>query len=350
MSAPGAWSRRSLLLAGAGLVASGCAPASGGPRTPGPEPDGTPATGAVPPSPSPTVTLAGIAPSARFDLATQPKPALREIRLHEPNSTVQGIGYDTANHRMFAVQGRDGRPGADLCINQLDRHGAVVGHVHVDDAGHGQSFGVESRGKASYLWLEWDATENTDAGRGTALARFRFVPGRRPKVATSFTGSPEVGCAIDPVARRLLVRRFDGRTTTYRLYGLADAVRGKFDRPLAAIQEPPNSLLQPTGGTAVLQAFTVLGSYVYTWLGTGGHAGRASDPFNSYLSAVDLRTGRIVQQRRVTVGRSLVFREPEGLAIDVVDGAPRLCFGFASRPHPDSPERLASIYYLDTLR
>lgn len=303
------------------------------------------------PSASPTVaTPAGIAASARFDLAGQPRPSLREIRLHEPDSTMQGIGYDTANQRLFAVQGRDGRPGADLCINQLGRHGEVLGHVHVNDAGHGQSFGVESVGRASYLWLEWDADRNTDAGRGTALARFRFVPGRRPTVEKFFTGSPEVGCAIDPVSRRLLVRRFDGQATTYRLYRLSEAAKGEFGDPLATIREPSNDQLQPTGGTAVLQAFTVLGSYLYTWLGTGGHAGTVSDPFNTYLSAIDLRTGRIIQQRRITAGRSLVFREPEGLAVDIVGGAPRLCFGFASRPHPDSPERLASIYYLDTLR
>ena len=356
MSAPDTWSRRSLLLAGVGLAAAGCTTPSGASnaRRQAPPPSGRPASTTTRPTAPTTVptaaTPAGIRPSARFDLATRPRAALREIQLHESDSTLQGIGYDTANHRLFAVQGRDGRPGADLCINRVGRHGKVLGHVHVNDAGHGQSFGVESVGSKSYLWLESDATENTSAGRGTALARFRFAPGRRPKVEKFLTGSPEVGCAIDPVAKRLLVRRFDGQATTYRLYRLADATQGDFGRPLAAIPEPSNTRLQPDGGTPVLQAFTVLGSYVYTWVGTGGHAGTASDPFNTFLSAIDLRTGRIVQQRRIRIGRSLAYREPEGLAVDVVNGTPRLCFGFASRPDPDGPSRLASIYYLDTLR
>ncbi len=358
MSAPGTWSRRSLLLAGAGLAAAGCTPfGTSNARRPLPtaEPGSASASSAsaqASPSPAspPVATLAGVTPSVRFDLAARPRASLREIGLHEPDSSLQGIGYDTANHRLFAVQGRDGRPGADLCINQLGPHGTVLAHLHVNDAGHGQSFGVESSGSKSRLWLEWDANENTSAGRGTALARFTFVPGQRPQVEKFFTGSREVGCAIDPVTRRLLVRQYEGTgPPTYQLYDLADARKGDFGRPLAVIPEPRNSLLQPTGGTPVLQAFTAMGSYVYSWLGTGGHAGTESDPFNTYLSAIDLRTGRIVQQRRITVAPSLVFREPEGLAIDVVDGAPRLCFGFASRPDPDSPQRLASVYYLDTL-
>lgn len=335
-----AWSRRGLLLAGAALSA-GCTAVS---RAVGVGSAPTPAA-----APQPAAGAEDVPASVRFDLSGRVHAAFRERRLHEARHPVQGIAYDVANARMFAVQGRDGRPGADLCVNQLSASGDVVAHLHVDNAGHGQSFGVEPVGTASYLWFESDATENSDDGRGTAIARFEFAPGRRPRARKFLAGSAEVGCAVDPVHRRLLVRRLEGSTVWYRLYRLEDAAAGDFDHALAGIKEPSGRELQPDGRRPVLQAFTALGGYAYTWLGTGGHTGTADDPFNSYLSAIDLRTGQIVQQQLITAGRSLSFREPEALGIDVVNGSPRLCFGFASRPRPGSPVRLASVYYLDTL-
>lgn len=343
-----AWSRRGLLVAGgAGLLAAGCT------RLPElaniPAPTASASSTAVAQT---TVSSSGVVAepaSVQFDLTGRVHASFREVRLHEAHHSLQGIGYDIVNRRTFAVQAQDGRPGADLCINQLSASGKVLAHMDVDNAGHGQSFGVETVGSASCLWFECDATENSENGRGTGLARFEFVPGKKPQARKYLTGSAEIGCAVDPMHHRLLVRRLEGNEVWYRLYRLSDAAANDFSRPLAAVTEPPNRQLQPDGRTAVLQAFTVLGTYVYTWLGTGGHSGAAGDPLNSYLSAIDLRTGKIVQQQLITAGRSLMFREPEALGIDVLHGVPRLCFGFASRPGPSSPVRLATVYYLDTL-
>ena len=280
-----------------------------------------------------------------FDLSQPARALLADVQLHEARRPMQGLAYDVVNERLFVAQQRDGRPGADLCINQLSLGGDVISHVHVDNAGHGQSFGVEPVGSTSYLWLEWNANENTTDGRGTELARFPFGPGRPKAVRTFFDAGVEVGCAIDPINRRILIRRPEEGGTFYTLYDLDQADDG-FRTSIARIREPH---LNPGADGSVLQAFTVLGSHLYTLVGTGGHTGTTDDPFDTYLSAIHLETGGVAQQELVTAGRSLIHREPEGLAINVVDGSPQLCFGLASRPVRDSPLRRANLFCLDTL-
>lgn len=319
-----------MVAVGAGRLLSGCV---------GPVGPGRPTGNSQPPAA--TTTTSPVGPV--FDLSQPARTLLTDVRLHEARRPLQGIAFDVVNERLFIAQQRDGRPGADLCINQLSLAGDVISHLHVDNAGHGQSFGVEPVGSTSYLWLEWDANENTTDGRGTELARFAFVPPRPRTVRTFFDAGVEVGCAIDPVNHRILIRRPEEGGTFYTLFDLDQADDG-FRSPLARIHEPH---LSP--GDSILQAFTVLGSQLYTLVGTGGHAGTADDPFDTYLSAVGLETGEVSQQVLVTAGRSLIHREPEGLAVNVVDGAPQLCFGLASWPTRDSPLRRANLFSLDTL-
>jgi hypothetical protein len=292
-----------------------------------------------------TATAPTLQGSVVFDLSQPARALLADVKLHELRHPLQGLAFDVVNERLFIAQQRDGRPGADLCINRLSLTGDLISHVHVDNAGHGQSFGVEPVGSTSYLWLEWNANENTADGRGTELARFPFGPGRPREMGTFFDAGVEVGCSIDPVNRRILIRRPEEGATFYTLHDLDEADDG-FRTPLARIHEPD---LSPRPGPSILQAFTVLGSHLYTLVGTGGHAGTSNDPFDTYLSAIHLETGEVTQQELVTAGRSLIYREPEGLAINVVDGAPQLCFGFASRPNTDSPLRRANLFCLDRL-
>jgi hypothetical protein len=322
---------------GAGVVALGAGRILSGSLSPEVVPERPPAnTGPRPATPTVHATAA-------FDLSQPARALLTDVRLHEVRRSMQGLAYDVVNERLFIAQQRDGRPGADLCINQLSLTGEMIAHVHVDDAGHGQSFGVEPVGSTSYLWLEWNANENTSDGRGTELARFPFGPGRPRAVRTFFDSGVEVGCSVDPVNRRILIRRPERGGTFYTLYDL-DQADGGVQTPLARIQEPH---LRPGPGASVLQAFTVLGSHLYTLVGTGGHAGTTADPFDTYLSAVHLETGEVGQQELVAAGQSLTYREPEGLAINVVNGTSQLCFGLASRPTRDSPLRRANLFCLD---
>ncbi|MFG2782358.1 hypothetical protein ACGFY7_31500 [Streptomyces prunicolor] len=50
---------------------------------------------------------------------------------------------------------------------------------------------------------------------------------------------------------------------------------------------------------------------------------------NTYVSCLDIRTGELVQRSRTEAGHTLVYREPESLAVRTKPRT-RLCVGFAS--------------------
>ena len=60
------------------------------------------------------------------------------------------------------------------------------------------------------------------------------------------------------------------------------------------------------------QGYTVLGNYLYTLDGTG-HADPAD--INSYVTATDMNTGKVVQRSLTRAGKTLLYREPEGMMV-----------------------------------
>ena len=217
--------------------------------------------------------------------------------------------------------------------------------MHIDAAGHGVSIGVEAVGADSYIWMECDSDASDDSGRGTALARFKFVSGAKPaSVKKFFTGSDTITCATDPVNKRILVRRKESGKMTFRLYDLAsmDAANGTFTNELAKITQPTLG-----DGSVTFQGYTVLGSYLYTLDGTG-HADAAD--INSYVTSIDLNTGKVVQRFLSKAGESLIYREPEGMAVNrTSSGEVRLCFGFASRTSISNINRYANVFHKNVL-
>jgi hypothetical protein len=177
-----ALSRRSLLRAGGGFAASatvlGCGVELAGP-----------AAADVPASPY-------------FDITQPSYDLFRDKILHESHHVMQGFTFDNVNRRLFVAQLQNGTSGDDLCVNQLDFAGNRVASMHLNGAGHGVSIGVEAVGSASYIWMECDSDRTDDKGRGTALARFRFVDGGTPSVQRFLTGSKTITCATDPVNGR----------------------------------------------------------------------------------------------------------------------------------------------------
>lgn len=290
-----------------------------------------------------SASAASVPASTRFDLAQPSSERFRGISLHETHHAMQGMAYDNVNRRLYVAQIRNGSDGDDLCINQLSIEGKPTGHMHVNNAGHGVSIGVEPVGSASYLWMECDSSEHSDDGRGTALARFKFVNGASPSSVKKFlTGSKTITCATDPVNQRLLVRRNEGGAMHYSLFTLADAAAGRFANPLAHFAQPKLG-----NGSVTFQGYTVLGNYLYTLDGTG-HADPAD--INSYVTATDMNTGKVVQRSLTRAGKTLLYREPEGMMVyKTVGGHLRLCFGFASRPSMSSSTRYASVYFKDVL-
>ncbi|WP_410613430.1 teichoic acid biosynthesis protein C [Amycolatopsis sp. lyj-109] len=284
----------------------------------------------------------GIPASPYIDITKPSSDLFRSKMLHESHHVMQGFAFDNVNRRLFVVQAQNGTSGDDLCINQLSFSGELLGSMHVAHAGHGVSIGVEPVGTASYIWMECDADGTTTDARGTALARFKFADGGTPSMKKFLTGSKTITCATDPVYQRIAVRRSEGGRMWYSVYPLAAAAAGDFSKPLAHFPQPALSTT-----SVVFQGYTILGSSLYTLDGSG-HADPAD--IDSYVTRIDMNTGT-VQARDITrAGESLLFREPEGLAVyRTADGETRLFLGFGSRSSMDNVNRYANIFYKNVL-
>ncbi len=276
----------------------------------------------------------------RFDLAA-PSHAFGPVQrtvLHETFRVLQSFTFDNVNRRLFVAQVQGGKDGNDLCINQLDRHGTLVGYMHLPNVGHGVSIGVEPVGSTSYLWTEAESSQPAEKGRGTALQRFAFRSGERPQDARVYLrGSDNITCATDADGERLLVRQhFDGEDE-FQVHDLAAAREGDFSQPLT----PP--VRSETDGT--FQGYTFFGDHLYVL--TGGVHENPED-IDSTLSCFDLRTGELVQGPVPELVRpDLPLREAEGMAVyRTPDGTPRLCWGYASA---QESVRLVNIFYKDVL-
>jgi hypothetical protein len=288
---------------------------------------------------------AAVPASKRFDLSKPSYDVFRGVLLHEKHHAMQGMAFDAENGHLFIANARDGASGDDLCISRLTLSGKVTGRMHIDNAGHGVSIGVEPRGADSYVWVECDSDSNDGSGRGTALARFKFVDGKSPSgVRKFFKGSKTITCATDPVNKRILIRRKESGKFTLRLYDFSsmDLENGTFTDELTKITQPKLG-----DGSVTFQGYAVLGNYLYT-LDGDGHADAAD--INSYVTSVDLNTGKVVERFKTKAGKSLIYREPEGMAITRASGgAPRLVFGFASRRNMGHIDRYANVFYKDVL-
>jgi hypothetical protein len=276
-----------------------------------------------------------------FDLRTPSSPVLLGRRLHEAHRIMQSFAFDNINQRLFVAQLQNATSGDDLCISELDLQGNLRGWMHLDGVGHGVSIGVEAVGTRSFLWTETRSSARHSGGRGTALQRFEFVSGSSPADAQTFLpGSAVITCAVDQLHSRLLVRRLVEGRMELSVHDLTAAARGDFSDPLSRVSMP--------GVAGVFQGYALHGDHVYVLTGKGHIDPREID---SRLSCVDVRTGRLVQNGvRTWAGRSLLWREPEGMAVHrAPDGRTRLCFGLASHDRKNHGVRLANIYAKDAL-
>lgn len=282
------------------------------------------------------------ATSPYIDITKSSTELFRSKMLHESHHVMQGFAFDNVNRRLFVVQAQNGTSGDDLCVNQVSFSGEVLGSMHVTHAGHGVSIGVEPVGTASYIWMECDADGTTTDARGTALARFKFVNGGTPSMKKFLTGSKTITCATDPVYDRIAVRRSEGGQMWYSVFPLASAAAGDFSDPLAHFPQPALS-----SSSVVFQGYTILGNYLYTLDGSG-HADAAD--IDSYVTRIDMKTGEVKDRSLTKAGESLVYREPEGLAIyRTSDGETRLFLGFGSRSSLDNINRYANLFYKNVL-
>jgi receptor-binding protein len=282
---------------------------------------------------------ATLPPSPEFDLGATPQHLFGPKILNETHHSMQGFTFDDVNRRLFIVQPENGGSGSDLVINQVSASGAVLGAMTIRGAGHGVSIAAEPVGDITYIWVECDVDQNNGDGRGTALARVQFKNIVRTSIANDakfFTGSDTITAAVDPVNKRLMVRRKENGSFYLSVWPLSKAREGNAADRLVHVKQPSYS--------RTFQGYTFYGQYAYLWYGDGQ---TNPDNINSTIRTVDLNTGEFTRDPAVTrAGESLVYREPEGMAIHRMDsGDLALFFGFASRPSDGGDNRYANLYY-----
>ncbi|MEU6376965.1 Teichoic acid biosynthesis protein C (Precursor) [Streptomyces sp. NPDC046909] len=265
----------------------------------------------------------------RIDLDVSAKRWLRETALAE-GTVLQSFAFDEVHRHLYVLQVRPGGgETGDLRLNKLDYEGELLGSMKLQGFGHGVSMGVQNAADGKvWLWTEADAK----GGYGQGVTRFQFADGAtrtgkdvniRKPIPGSINNQPSVCMASGRIAVRYRVK---GKPR-YRIWDLDTFVARDYDHRIADIAQPeahPNSKIP-------FQGYALHGDTIYQLAGT------AYDPEdnpaaafgNAYLSTVDIPSGTSVQRMRTEAGRSLVYREPEGLAVRHKGGT-RLFIGFAS--------------------
>lgn len=183
--------------------------------------------------------------------------------------------------------------------------------MHLSGAGHGVSTGVEPVGTSSYIWMECDSDRTDGDGRGTALARFKFVSGGVPSVTKHLQGSSGITAATDPCGRHLVVRRKESGSMWFSVYDQAAAARGDFSSRISHVVQPYAVTRDPRTDLYIdFQGYAVYGQYAYC---LAGRKHNKPSEIDSTVSCVDLRTGAVVQREITRAGLSLPNREPEGM-------------------------------------
>lgn len=313
--------------------------------------------------PSTTNAKQPVSNTKMFVLSDEGKALIQDKPLH--NGTVlQSFAFDDENKHIYVVQlmaggqqlpdedepisGATRAKHGDLTLTKLDQNGNKLGHMFLKGFGHGVQIGVEVDNGVTYLWTETDAVTEGKDGWGTQITRFPFEDGSiltpdSPILEKHrlIEGADRTTVNIDKAHGLLTMRyRLDGNFR-YGVYELEQVKNGNYQ----SIADVP----QPSVGT--FQGFASYGNYLYLLEGNAyGGNGSVAPYGNTYVTSVDLNTGKAVARQLVSAGNSMTFREPEGMAIRIPNPKhphkAQLNIGFAS---DFTPNRLANIYYLDRL-
>ncbi|NOU94060.1 Tat pathway signal sequence domain protein [Paenibacillus sp. LMG 31456] len=303
--------------------------------------------------------------SKKFDLSATDKTLITGKVLTDP-TLQQGFAFDNTNNHIYMVQitnagqklGTETRTygsaersiKGDLTVTKLSAEGTILGNMYLIGFGHGVSIGVEPVGTTAYLWTEVDAVADKSEpnnGFGTKIARFPFVDNQvllntDPSI-TKFapvSGADRTTVNID-MANGLLTMRYRLNETLFHfsVFNLAEVKAGTY-KPLVTVDQPT--------GLGVFQGFASYGSYLYLLDGTAYNL-NTNPTGNTYITTVNLNTGVQVDRAMINAENSLLFREPEGMAIQIVGTTVRLCFGFGSYRSSIDTRKNANIFYKDAL-
>jgi hypothetical protein len=305
---------------------------------------------------APPVSAAGGVPvTGRFDLGSAPRPLLAGQWLHDRRHVPQSFAFDEAAGFVYVLQVeganaagtfREHAARGDLVLTKLKRdNGAIAGHMILRGFGHGVSLGVEPAGDGTVqLWTEVDSQPNDEGvGRGTRLGRFPFVDDtildtKSPAIRKFdlVPGARVCTPSLDAIHGLLALRYTTAGGSRVALYDLA-AVKAGRTTPLRDID-----FAFPFG---VLQGWCTFGSYLYILAGEP-YSVSNPPPGNATLWCLDWNNGAVVERHPSTAFTGLEYREPEGLAIQIVDGVPRLCLGFGSAVSATDARRQFNVAYL----
>lgn len=288
--------------------------------------------------------FADSAAGGRFDLKTGAQRFLREKAIHD-GTVLQSFAFDNVNKHIYFVQvtaGSDPKKGY-LTVTKVDPTGKQLGYMYLRGFGHGVSIGVEPAGSAAYLWTETDA--NPDSGYGRAITRFKFVNKQTLTYGSSslklyrpVSGSTSNQPSVDMLNKRIALRYRKPGGMHYSIFNLADVIGGKFT-PLYTFSQVGIQ------DGEVFQGFCLHGDYVYQLVGTCYTSAKGTNPpaghGNTYVSSINVTTGKLIQRSRTEAAYSLSYREPEGMAVELTS-PPKLHMGFASGA---SGARKYSLYY-----
>jgi hypothetical protein len=283
--------------------------------------------------------------SKRFKMSATTNEFFRSKPLWGP-TVMQSFAFDTPNNRLFTGQLRSGTPAnsGDLTLSQLNFSGTVLGHMYLNGFGHAVSIGAEASGTTSYIWTETDV--DTANGRGRQITRFPWKDGQTLTPASVTKWKPVSGAtvytpAVDQRFGQLGVRHSLSDGMHINVYSLAAARTGDFSKVLATFKQPA---LTPG---VDFQGWALYGAYAYFWEGEAYPGEPDETKANSKLWCYDINAGQLVDSFLTLAGKSLTYREAEGMAVyGSTDGTARLYFGFASGVAGD---RRANLFYRNTL-
>ncbi|MFI7414630.1 Teichoic acid biosynthesis protein C (Precursor) [Streptomyces sp. NPDC049627] len=270
--------------------------------------------------------------TSSIDLAVRSARWLGQKNTLKEPTVLQSFAFDEANQHLYVLQvAAHGHTAGDLCLNKLDHQGNRLGHMYLKGFGHGVSMGVQRDASdgSTWIWTEADARK----GYGRGVTRFHFKNGavrtgadvkiRRP-IADSTNNQPSVCMASGRIAVRY---RNAADQPRYRVWDLDAFAARDYSDPLADFAQTgahPDPKIP-------FQGYALHRDCVYQLAGTAYHpkTNPAAKRGNTYVSCLDIHTGKLLQRERTEAGYSLTHREPEGVAVRG-GSEPRVYLGFAS--------------------
>jgi receptor-binding protein len=286
----------------------------------------------------------GVPETAMFNIHAPSSPFIPSPFSLASTTVMQSFAFDNVNERIYTVQLTSGGTLGELTCTKLDYAGkeAEPSWLHLKGFGHGVQIGAQRDLDSAYIWVE---TLTSASGFGTQIARFRFEDFAHGATLSPTTTGVEIykprptygskSIAVDSAYNRASLRyRLDSNTARFDLFDLDSFASHSYTALCSVTLDDTTSF--PGSPKPTFQGHTSHGSYLY--LLTGTH-----DTDNMMIWAFDWNTGKLADSFLTEAGKSLSWREPEGMAVwQSASGTYHLTFGIATGA---TGARKAAIFY-----